>query len=176
MTFCGGGVHHVLRPDQNTVRNIQQSERVRDLADGGHAASDQRYFAAELRRKIQHQLNSVDRRAETRNDQPPLGAIEDVFHAGPHGALGFGVAWPVRIGRIRKQQQHAALAVVGQRVQIEQLVIRGGGIDLEIAGVNDHSKRRGNGQRHRADNRVRYMNELDFERTDLQYLLRLDSD
>ena len=44
---------------------------------------------------------------------------------GPHGALGFGVAGPVGIGRIRHQQQHAALAVIGEGVQIEQFVVGG---------------------------------------------------
>ena len=42
-----------------------------------------------------------------------------------------------RIGRIGKQQQHAAAAVIGQRVQIEELVVGGRRVDLEIAGV-DH--------------------------------------
>ena len=77
-----------------------------------------------------------------------LGAVEDIFQARPHGALALGVAGPVDVGRIGEQQQHAALAVIGQRVQIEQLVVGGRRIDLEIAGVDDHAERRGDGQRH----------------------------
>jgi hypothetical protein len=59
-------------------------------------------------------------------------------------------------------------------VQIEQLVVGGGGVDLEIAGVDDDAERRGDGQRDGADDGVRDVDELDLERADLQYLLRLD--
>src|ERR1039458_1341558 len=129
---------------------------------------------AELRRKIQHQLNSVDGRTETRDHQTSLGAVEDVFHARLDGALGFGVARPVGIGRVGKEEEDAPLTVVGQGVQVEELVVGGGGIDLEIAGVDDDSQRRGDGQRDGAHDGVRDMDKLDLEWTYRQYLLRLD--
>ena len=88
----------------------------------------------------------------------------------------FGVAGPVGVGGIGEQQQHAALAVIGQRVQVEQLVIGGGGIHLEIAGVDDDAERRGDGQRHGADDGVGDVDELDLERADFDDLLRLDLD
>src|ERR1022692_627133 len=169
-----GGAHDVLRTDQDSVGNLEQPEGVGNLADGCHTPSDNRHFPAELRRKIQHQLNSVDGRTETRDHQTSLGAVEDVFHARLDGALGFGVARPVGIGRVGKEQQDAPLAVVGQGVQVEELVVGGGGIDLEIAGVDDDSQRRGDGQRDGADDGVRYMDKLDLEWTYRQYLLRLD--
>jgi hypothetical protein len=59
-------------------------------------------------------------------------------------------------------------------VQVEQLVVGGGGIDLEIAGVDDDAERRGDGQRHGADDGVRDVDELDLERADLDDLLGLD--
>ncbi len=96
--------------------------------------------------------------------------MKNVLHARAHGALGFGVAGAVGVGGIGKQQQDAALAVVGQGVQIEELVVGGGGIDLEIAGVDDDAERRGDGQGHGADDGVRDVDELDLERADLQDL------
>ena len=141
---------------------------MRDLRDGDHAAPDQRHSAAVLLGQIEHQLDAVNRRAEAGDHQAPLGAVEDLFHARTHGAFGFGVARPVGIGGIRQQQQHAALAVFGQGVQIEQLVIGGRGIHFEIAGVDDDAERRGDRQRHRAHNRMRDVDELDLERPDLQ--------
>ena len=80
--------------------------------------------------------------------QPAFGAIENVLEARAHGALGIGIPRPVGIGRVRKQQQDAAFAVIGQRVQIEQLVVGGRGVDLEIARVNDHAERCCDRQRH----------------------------
>ena len=133
-----------------------------------------RHAPAVLLRQIEHQLNAVNRRAEARNHHPALGAVEDLLHARADGALRFGVAGPVRIGGIREQQQHAALAVIGQRVQVEQLVVGGRGVHLEIAGVDDDAERRGNGQRHRAHDGVRDVDELDLEWADLHDLLRLD--
>ena len=105
-----------------------------------HAAADERDLAAELLRQIENLLHAVNRGAEAGDDQPPLGAVEDLLHARPHGALALGVARPVDVGRIGQQQQHAALAVLGERVQVEQLVVGGRGIDLEIAGVDDRRR------------------------------------
>ena len=77
-----------------------------------------------------------------------LGAAEDLFHARTDGALALGIAGAVGVGGIGEQQQDAALAVVGQGVEVEELVVGGGGIDFEIAGVDDDAERRGDGQRH----------------------------
>ncbi len=119
---------------------LQQSQRVRDLGDVDHAAAEKRHFAAVLGGHIQNLLQPVNGGAEAGNHQPPLGAIENVFQPRPHGALAFGVAGTIHVGRIRHQQQHAALAVLGQGVQIEQLVVGGRRIHFEIAGVNDDAR------------------------------------
>ena len=116
-------IRDILRPDQYAVRNIEQSVPVRDFRYRNHAAAHQRHFAAELVRKIENQLQAVNRRTEAGNEQPVLRPVENVFQARTHGAFGIRIARPVRIGRIGKQQQNAALAVIGQRVQIEQLVV-----------------------------------------------------
>ena len=141
-------VHHVLRADQNAVGNVEQAVAVRDLGDRDHAAAHQRDLAAEFLREIEDQLQAVNRGAEAGDEQAAFGAVENVFQARAHGALGIGIAGPVGIGGIGEQQQHAALAVIGQRVQIEQFVVGGGGVDFEIAGVDDDAERGGDGQRH----------------------------
>jgi hypothetical protein len=61
-------------------------------------------------------------------------------------------------------------------MEIEELVIGGSGVDLEIAGVNDHSERRGNGQGHGAHDGVRHADELDLEGADVEDLFGLDVD
>ena len=96
--------------------------------------------------QVEHQLNAVDGGAEAGDHDAALGAIEDLFHPRAYGALGFGIARPIGIGGIGKQQQNAALAVIGQGVQIEQFVVGGGGVHFEIAGMDDHAERRGDGQ------------------------------
>ena len=59
-------------------------------------------------------------------------------------------------------------------MQIEQLVIGRRRVDLEVAGVDDHADRRRNGHRDATHNRVRYMDELDFKRTDLDDVFGFD--
>ena len=173
-TLLAIGLHDVLRPQQDSIRNLQQSQGVRDLGDVQHAAPEKRHLAAVIGGKIQNLLQTVDGRAEARNHQALLGAVEDVFQARPHGAFAFRIARAVDVGGIRHQQQYAALAVFGQRVQIEQLVVGGRGVHFEIAGVNDDAQRRGDGQRHGADDGVRDVDELDRERPDLHFRARLD--
>ena len=50
--FVAAAIHHVLRPDQNAVGNVQQAQRMRDFGDADHAAADDRDLAAELLREI----------------------------------------------------------------------------------------------------------------------------
>ena len=56
---------------------------------------------------------------------------------GNDGALAGGVAGPFDIGRVLQKGEDAALAVLGEGVQVKGLVVEGGEIDLEIAGVDD---------------------------------------
>src|ERR1017187_770914 len=168
--------HGVLRAQQNVVGNLEQAQRVRDFRDRHHAPAHHGHAPPELPREIQNELDAVNRRTEAGHHHALVRAMEDLFHARANGALRLGEAGPVGIGGIREQQQHAALAVLGQRVQIEHLVVGRRGVHLEIAGVDDHAERRGDGQRHRAHDGMRHVNEFDLEGTDLHDLLRLDSD
>src|SRR5215471_1796023 len=175
--YLGGcGLHYVLWAQEDTVRNIKQSIRVGDLGDGDHAAADDGHAAAALGSEIEHELDAMDGAREARDDDAALGAVEDFFHARADGALAFGVAGTIGVGGIGEKQEHAALAVVGERVEVEELVVGGSGIDLEIARVDDDAERRGDGDRDRAHDRVRDMDELDFERPDFDGELGLDLD
>ena len=129
---------------------VSNPSSVRDFRHVQHAAAEKSDLAAVLGGEIQNLLQAVNGAAEAGDDQAPLAAREELFEARTDSALALGVAGPIDVGGIRQQQQHAALAIVGERVQIEQLVIGWRRIDLEIAGVNDHAKRRGDGQRHRS--------------------------
>ena len=174
--FVARQSHGILGAQQDAVGNIQQAERVRDLGHRHHASANHRHAAVEFPRQIEDQLDAVDGGTEAGDHHPALGAVENLFHARADGALALGEAGAVGIGGIGEQQQDAALAVFGEGVEIEQLVIGGRGVHLEIAGVNDHSERRGNGQGHGAHDGVRHADELDFEGADLENLFGLDVD
>ncbi len=144
----------------------QKAEVVGDLGDVAHAAADDGDLAAELLREIDDLLQAVNGGTEGGDEEAAFGAVEDVFEARADGAFGFGIAGPIGIGGVRHEQQHAALAVFGESVQVEELVIGGSGIDLEIAGVDDDAERSGDGERDGADDGVGDVDELDLERTD----------
>ena len=123
-SLLGRNVHDVLRPQQHAVRDVEQAERVRDFGRAHHAAAHEtppcgRYSAARSRICCRRWIEELKQEITSRRS----ARLNDLFEARPHGALALGVAGPVRVGRIRKQQQHAALAVIGQRVQVEQLVV-----------------------------------------------------
>src|SRR5271157_5333414 len=48
--------------------------------------------------QIENLLQPGNGRTEARDDQAPLGAMEDVFQPRPHRALAFRVARPVNVG------------------------------------------------------------------------------
>ena len=84
----------------------------------------------------------------------------------------FGVSGPVHIGGVGEQQQHAALAVIGEGMQIERLVVERSGIDLVIARMDHYAQRRRDGERQAVHHRVRDVDELHFERAGFHDLSR----
>ena len=58
--------------------------------------------------------------------------------------------------------------VVGERVQIADVLVRGRGVKFEIAGVNDRAQRRGDGQCAGLNDAVRQVDELHAERSHLE--------
>ena len=147
-----------------------------DFGDRNHAAAHDRHSPPVFLRQVEHKLHAVNGRAEASHHHALFGAAEDFFHARAYGALAFGVAGAVGIGRIRQQQKHAALAVFGQGMQVEQLVIGGRGVHLEVARVEDHPQGGGDGQSHGAHDGMGDVDEFDLERPDLDDILGLDGD
>src|ERR1700678_2625276 len=110
---------------------------MRNFGDVVHAAAEKRHLASVLGGHIQDLLQPVNGGAEARDDQTPLGTIKDFVQPRTHGQLAFGVAGPVDVGGVGHQQQDSALAVFGESVQIERLVVGGRGVHLEVASVDD---------------------------------------
>ena len=100
--------------------------------------------------------------------------MEHFFEFCAHGALTRGVAGALNVGGILKQGKNPVLAVFGEGMQIKELIVSGRGVNFEIAGMNHHAQRSGDGQRHRAHDGVRDVNELNFEGSYFQCLTRLD--
>ena len=72
----------------------------------------------------------------------PFASRKDLFKRRNHGALRWRAAGHGRVGRIRKQRQHAFLSVAPERAQIDRLADHRRLVNLVIAGVNDRADRR----------------------------------
>ena len=82
---------------------------------------------------------------------------------GAHGLFRRGEAGPLHVGGVGAQAQHALLAQLAQAGQVDDLPVNGGGVDLEVAGV-DHGAHLGvDGEGHGVGDGVVHMDELHVE-------------
>src|SRR5579875_1869451 len=95
--------------------------------------------------KIDGDAHAIDRRRETAKEELLSSAREDLIQSWLHSPFAGRVALPVHVGRVLQQQQHAALAILGELVQIKGFAVGRRKIDLEVAGVNDNPYGRFNG-------------------------------
>ncbi len=70
-----------------------------------------------------------------------------------------------------KQRENTALAVFGEGVQIEELVVGGRGIDFEIAGMDDHAERGVDRQSNAIDQTMRDLDGMNGEWSDFEALV-----
>src|SRR5208282_6737271 len=113
-------------------------------------------------------LDAMNRRRKARDKQPPLRVCEDFVELPAHRTLAGRVALALDVGGVLKQRQYPGFAVLGEGVQIEKFVVGRRWIDFEIAGVNDDSQRRVNGERHAIDQAMRHANGMNREDSSLE--------
>ena len=170
----GRKILHLAGMDQQALGNLDVTEVLGDLRGVVHRAPGERHLASVLPRHLHRQLDAMDGGRKTGDEQPPLGVREHFVKFAAHGALTRRVALALHVGRVLEQRQHACLAVLGEGVQIEQPVVGRRGIDLEIAGMDDHAQRSVDGQRHAIHQAMRDLDGVDGEGPDLETLARTD--
>ena len=116
---------------------------------------------------VRHLLEAVDVTGEGGHDDAALGDVEVVLEGLADLPLGLGVPGPLHVGGVGQEAQDPLAAVVGQAIDVDGLAVEGRQIDLEIARVEDHPKGRGDGQGHRAGDRVAGLDELHLEAAQL---------
>jgi len=126
----------------------------------------------ELVRHLARHLDTVNRGREAGDEQLPLGVDENLFELRTNHALAGSVSGSLDVRGILQQGQHALLAVFGEGVEVKQFIIRRREIDLEIAGVDDHTQRRMHRDRDRADDGVGDLDGIDREWTELEAFTR----
>ena len=122
-------------------------------------------------RQLQRDADAEDGRREAGEEELLLGLREDFVEARNDGAFAGRVAGALDVGRVLQQGQDAALAVFGEGVQIEGVVVERREIDFEVAGVDDDADRSFDGQGDAVDQRVGNADGLDGERADGEFFV-----
>jgi hypothetical protein len=174
--LLGRVVAHLSGLDDETLRDVDVAQVLRNLGTLHHGAADDGDLAAVRARQFHRNADAVDGGREAGEEQLLFGPREDLVEAGNDGALAGRVAGAVDVGRVLQERQHAALAVLGKGVQVKGLVVEWRQVDLEVAGVDDDAHGSFDGQRHAIDQRVRYVDRLDGERADGEFFLGRDFD
>src|ERR1044071_4461299 len=128
------------------TRQMKIAQLRRDLAIANHAPPTQYHAPATALGNIDHLLDARDARGKSRDQHFAGALLHDLLEIGPDLALGRRVARALDVGRVGHQEQHAFFTVGGEGLKVEHLAFHRRVVDLEIAGVNDRSDRRFDGE------------------------------
>ena len=95
-----------------------------------------------VRGRVEDLLDAGDVAREGGDDHAPVERLHDLPERLAHDPLGRRVARVLRPRRVRQEADHALLAQAGEDVEVGQLAVDRGVVELEVAGV-DHDARPG---------------------------------
>ena len=119
--------------------------------------------------RIGHLLHAGDQRCEGGDDDAAWCCAEDLIEGGTDHPFRWCPAGALGIGRIRQQHVHAAGGELRQFGVIGRPVVHRGLIELEVARVNDKSRRSGDGQPDRIRDGVADVEIFDLEWPNLDF-------
>src|SRR5581483_8828570 len=90
--------------------------------------------------KFDGELDAMNGRRKTGDEQPPFGARENLIEFPTNGSFTGRINVPLHVSGILQQGQNAFLAVFGKSVQVKQAIVSGRWIYLEVAGMNHNSQ------------------------------------
>src|SRR5882762_1476423 len=160
--------------DQHPLGNLDITQIFGDLGGVLHGAAEKTDFAAVLPCHVYGQLDAVNGGREAGNEQTPLGADKHFFELAVDRTLARRVALALDVGGILQERQHPLLAVLGETVQVEEAVVGGRWIDLEVTGMQHHAERCVNGERDTIHKAVRYLQRMNGEWSNLEAFSGLD--
>ena len=141
-----------------------------------HGPAGDRHLPAVPGGHVDDLLDAVHVGGEGGDDDALLAAPEQGVEGGAHAALAAGVARALHVGGVGQQGQHPLLAQLAQPGQVHHPALDGGGVDLEVAGVDDGTHRALDGEGHRVGDGVVHVDELHRELARLDHVPRLAGD
>ncbi len=126
----------VVQVHQHAVGDVHIAQLGGHLHGVLHAAAGDRHLAAIAGGHVDDLLDAVHVGGEGGDDDALLAAPEQGVKGGAHAALAAGIAGALHVGGVGQQGQHALLAQLAQPGQVDHAALDGGGVDLEVAGVD----------------------------------------
>ena len=114
-------------------------------------------------------------RREQRDDDAGFGPLDDGVEGSPDAFLAARRAARIDVGRIAHQEANAFARECLEALDVEELAVRRGVVELEVARMHDEPGVGANGQGGRVGNRVGDANRLDLERPDPHDVARVDA-
>ena len=118
--------------------------------------------------RVDHLLDAGDQRGERGDDDPPSACREDLLVGFADDPLGWRRACRLDVDAVRNQQADAALPKLVELGVVGFAAVDRGFVELEVAGVDDQTGRRGDAESDRVRNAV-----ADAERFDRENAGRL---
>ena len=150
---------------QRIFGNFQVSQFRRNIDNIDHAPTDNGNFAVVLCCCADRLLQSVNICGKGRDNNAPFGITKCFVKGIPYQFFGFGISGAFSIGAVGHHQKDPLLPQSGDAMQIHHGAVYRRHINLEVAGMEDHTDGRMDRHPHRIGNTVIHPNKLDFKRT-----------
>ena len=122
---------------QGVLGHLHIAQLCGDLHDIFHGPARDGHLPAEGRGGIQHLLDSVDVGGEGGDDDPVLASLELALEGGAHRLFRGGKARTLHIGGSASSARTPSFPSSPKRARSMTSPSMGGGVDLEVAGVDD---------------------------------------
>src|SRR5262249_14289355 len=114
----------------------------------------------------------MDMGGEGGHEDPATGALEALAERGPDLELRARVTGAIDVRRVGAEREHAVLAELGKPSVVGRLTVERARVELEVAGVDDRTDRRVDGEPYAVGDRVRHPDRLDAERSGFDAVVR----
>ena len=119
---------------------------------------------------------AVDVGGKGGDDDALLAAGEEAVEGLAHNALAHGVAGALDVGRVGQEGEDPLLPQLPEAAQVNDVAVDGGGVDLEVAGVDDDAHAGVDGEGHGVGDGVVDVDELHVELAHPDHLPGLHGD
>ena len=141
-----------------------------------HAAARHRHLPPAGGGGVNDLLDAVDVGGEGGDDDALLASGEEPVEGLAHDGLAHGVAGALHVGGVRQQGQNPLPAQFAEAAQVDDVAVDGGGVDLEVPGVDQHAHAGVDGEGHGISDGVVDVDELHVELAHPDHLAGLHGD